>query len=176
MLCLISLCLLYSVELIGGAQQHAPDIVLQEHEVSPPLLYRLEAEGQKETWLQHVFFPNRTLIVIDMQNDFITGSLAVKDAEEIVDPVDEIAKDDVWNQVFYSQDWHLQDHISFFSNVDSRPLDPTWRSEHPGKISMFEEVMFQRTPPYSQVLWPDHCVQGSQGDQAVDTFDRQSNF
>ena len=124
---------------------------------------KLDSVGQKVKWLRHVFSPRRTLLIIDMQNDFITGSLAVDDAEEIVNPIAELTNDDMWNQVIYSQDWHPKDHISFFSNVNLRPLDATWLSEHPGKVTMFEEVVFKRYPPYSQVLWPDHCVQGSEG-------------
>jgi len=135
---------------------------LYEHEVSP-ILNRLDAVGEKVNWLRHVFSPRRTLLVIDVQNDFINGSLAVKDAAEIVDPIAELTQDDVWNQVIYSQDWHPTDHISFFSNVNLRPIDSTWQSEHPGEITMFEEVVFKRYPPYAQILWPDHCVQGSQG-------------
>eukprot|EP00090_Calanus_glacialis_P004907 TRINITY_DN1369_c0_g1_i1.p1 TRINITY_DN1369_c0_g1~~TRINITY_DN1369_c0_g1_i1.p1 ORF type:complete len:345 (+),score=73.63 TRINITY_DN1369_c0_g1_i1:291-1325(+) len=135
---------------------------LYEHEVSP-LMKRLDSVGQTVKWLRHVFSPRRTLLVIDMQNDFITGTLAVDDAEDIVNPIAELTNEDVWNQVIYSQDWHPNDHISFFSNVDSRPLDPTWLSEHPGKVTMFEEVVFRRYPPYAQVLWPDHCVQESDG-------------
>jgi len=135
---------------------------LYDHEVLP-LMTRLDSVGQKVKWLRHIFSPRRTLLIIDMQNDFITGSLKVTDAEEIIAPIADLIKEDVWNQVIYSQDWHPKDHISFFSNVELRPLDSTWLSEHPGKVSMFEEVVFKRYPPYRQVLWPDHCIQGSQG-------------
>ena len=99
-----------------------------------------------------------------MQNDFISGSLAVDGAAEIISPIADLIEQDLWNQVIYSQDWHPTDHISFFSNLDSRALDSTWQAEHPGKVSMFEEVVFKRYPPYAQVLWPDHCVQGSDGE------------
>lgn len=135
---------------------------LYEHEVLP-LMNRLDSVGQKVNWLRHVFSPRRTLLVIDMQNDFITGSLAVKDAEEIIAPITELVNNEVWNQVIYSQDWHPKDHISFFSNLNLRPLDSSWKAEHPGQISVFDEVVFKRYPPYSQVLWPDHCVQGTEG-------------
>jgi len=135
---------------------------LYDHEVLP-IMNRLDSVGQKVKWLRHIFSPRRTLLIIDMQNDFITGSLKVTDAEEIIAPIADLIKEDVWNQVIYSQDWHPRDHISFFSNVNLRALDPTWLSEHPGEVSLFEEVVFKRYPPYSQVLWPDHCVQGTDG-------------
>ena len=112
-----------------------------------------------------------------MQNDFITGSLAVNDAEEIVSAIADLANKEVWNQVIYTQDWHPKDHISFFSKVDLRPVDSTWRSEHPGKLSMFEEVVFKRYPPYAQVLWPDHCVKGTEGkDQYCLTLANEINI
>merc|ERR1711892_1328763 len=135
---------------------------LYEHEVSP-LMDRLDAVGEKVNWLRHVFSPRRTLLIIDMQNDFISGSLAVDGAADIISPIADLIEEDLWNQVIHSQDWHPADHISFFSNVDLRPLDSTWEADHPGKVSMFEEVVFKRYPPYAQVLWPDHCVQGSDG-------------
>ena len=69
-------------------------------------------------------------------------------------------------QVLYSQDWHPKDHISFYSNLGLRQLDPTWLSVTDTRvenIKMFDEVTFKRYPPYKQVLWPDHCIQGSEG-------------
>merc|ERR1719187_631210 len=103
------------------------------------------------------------LLVIDVQNDFISGSLAVAGAEDIVQPISDLAKDDIWAKVVFSQDWHPTDHISFFSNLYLRDLDPAWREKHPGPIHMFDTVVFAGEPPYEQVLWPDHCVQGSAG-------------
>jgi len=101
-----------------------------------------------------------------MQNDFISGSLPVTGAEDIIDMVEDLTKLDIWYQVLYSQDWHPADHISFFSNLGLRQLDPTWLSlnhTHVEDIKVFDEVTFKRYPPYKQVLWPDHCIQGSEG-------------
>ena len=69
--------------------------------------------------------------MIDLQNDFITGSLAVGGAAEIIEPLEKLSRTDTWHQVLYSQDWHPTDHISFFSNLPSRPLDPAWAARHP---------------------------------------------
>merc|ERR1712107_845254 len=79
-----------------------------------------------------------------------------------------IEKEELWGQVVYSADWHPQNHISFFSNLGMRELDPEWRENHPGEINMFDQVVFavslpERPYPYNQTLWPDHCVQQSQG-------------
>jgi len=138
---------------------------LYQDEVSH-LMKQLEERGQTIHWLKSIFSPRRTLLIIDMQNDFVSGSLAVPGAEDILDMVEDLSKLDIWYQVFYTQDWHPADHISFFSNLGLRQLDPTWLSvnnTNVADISMFDEVVFKRYPPYRQKLWPDHCIQGSDG-------------
>ena len=73
--------------------------------------------------------------------------------------------------MIYSQDWHPTDHISFFSNLGQRTLDPTWLSEKNKTvedINMYEEVQFERDPPYKETLWPDHCIQGTWGEKRED--------
>merc|ERR1711953_529413 len=126
----------------------------------------LEDAGQTIHWLKSIFSPRRTLLVIDMQNDFISGNLPVPGAAEIIESVEALTKLDIWYQVFYSQDWHPQNHISFYSNLGLRALDPNWK--HDSNISVenikvYDEVTFRRYPPYKQKLWPDHCIQGSEG-------------
>ncbi len=85
------------------------------------------------------------LIVIDMQNCFVPGgSLAVAGGDAIVPLINALAKS--FSNVILTQDWHTADHVSF-------------ASQHAGK-KPFESVAL----PYgSQVLWPDHCVQGTPG-------------
>src|SRR6202158_37786 len=85
------------------------------------------------------------LLVIDVQNCFLPGgSLAVKDGEQVVPVINRIAKG--FAHVVMTQDWHTAVHISFASS-------------HAGK-KPFETVDL----PYGkQVLWPDHCVQGTDG-------------
>jgi len=85
------------------------------------------------------------LIVVDMQNCFTPGgSLAVKGGDEIVPLINGIAK--AFRNVVLTQDWHTPGHISF-------------ASAHPGK-KPFEAIDL----PYGkQILWPDHCVQGTDG-------------
>src|SRR5882724_9683201 len=83
------------------------------------------------------------LIVVDVQNCFLPGgSLAVKDGEKIVPIINNLAKG--FENVVLTQDWHTPGHISFASS-------------HPGK-KPFDVV---RLPYGDQVLWPDHCVQGT---------------
>jgi nicotinamidase/pyrazinamidase len=87
----------------------------------------------------------RALIIVDMQNDFCPGgALAVESGDTIVQGINRIASN--FKVVATTQDWHPQNHGSFASNHrGSKPYDI-------GKLS-----------GRSQVLWPDHCVQNTQG-------------
>lgn len=87
------------------------------------------------------------LILVDIQNDFMPGGpLAVPFGDEIIPLVNELQNS--FNLVAATQDWHPQSHKSFASN-------------HPGKKA-FETIMLHGL---EQVLWPDHCIQGSVGAQ-----------
>jgi nicotinamidase/pyrazinamidase len=83
------------------------------------------------------------LLVVDVQNCFVPGgTLPVGGGDQIVPLVNRLAK--AFEHVVLTQDWHTPGHISFASS-------------HPGK-KPFETV----TLPYgTQVLWPDHCIQGT---------------
>lgn len=87
----------------------------------------------------------KALIVIDVQNDFCPGgALAVAGGDEIVPGINALMAD--FDAVVLTQDWHPAGHSSFASS-------------HPGADPMSLVDM-----PYGpQVLWPDHCIQGSQG-------------
>ena len=83
------------------------------------------------------------LIVVDVQNCFVTGgTLPVKGGEEVVPVINRLAKS--FANVVMTQDWHTQGHASF-------------ASAYPGK-KPFETVKLAYG---TQVLWPDHCVQGT---------------
>ena len=85
------------------------------------------------------------LIVVDLQNDFVRGgALAAPDGEAILPLVNRLTA--AFAQVVLTQDWHPPGHASFASS-------------HPGAKPFDVFAM-----PYGpQVLWPDHCVQGSHG-------------
>ena len=92
--------------------------------------------------------PNQTadaLIVVDVQNCFLPGgSLAVTNGDAVVPVINALAAK--FRNVVATQDWHTPGHASF-------------ASAHSGK-KQFETVAM----PYGeQVLWPDHCVQGTEG-------------
>ncbi len=83
------------------------------------------------------------LVVIDVQNGFMPGgTLPVLDGDKVVPIINRLAP--AFRHVVITQDWHTKGHISFASS-------------HPGK-KPFETVQL----PYgTQVLWPDHCIQGT---------------
>src|SRR5689334_4682364 len=84
------------------------------------------------------------LLVIDVQNCFLPGgSLAVKDGDQVVPIINRLAK--AFSNVVLTQDWHTGGHVSFASS-------------HPGK-KPFETVDLDYG---KQVLWPDHCIQGTE--------------
>lgn len=91
------------------------------------------------------FGDDSVLIVVDVQNDFCPGgALAISRGDEVIPIVNSLAAR--FRNVVLTQDWHPRGHSSFASS-------------HPGK-KPFEivEAYYGR-----QVLWPDHCVQGTAG-------------
>ena len=85
------------------------------------------------------------LIVVDMQNDFCPGgALAVPRGDEIVPVINRLAGE--FAHVILTQDWHPPGHASFASS-------------HAGK-QPFQTIELAYG---QQILWPDHCVQGTQG-------------
>lgn len=87
----------------------------------------------------------KALLLIDIQNDFLPGgALAVPEGDQVIPLANSLQKK--FSIVVATQDWHPANHKSFASN-------------HEGK-SQFETIYLNGLP---QVLWPDHCVQGSEG-------------
>ena len=85
------------------------------------------------------------LIIVDVQNDFLPGgALAVNDGDAVIPVINALQEN--FDLVVATQDWHPADHKSFASS-------------HPGK-KVFEEILLNGL---SQVLWPDHCVQETNG-------------
>lgn len=87
---------------------------------------------------------SHALLVIDVQNDFCPGgALAIAGGDAIVSGINTLMGD--FQAVILTQDWHPAGHSSFASTHDAAPM------------SMMDM-------PYGpQVLWPDHCIQGSVG-------------
>lgn len=87
----------------------------------------------------------KTLLLIDIQNDFMPGgALAVAGADEIIPIVNDLMSQ--FDLIVATQDWHPADHGSFATN-------------HPGK-SVYDHIDLDGL---SQTLWPIHCVQNTDG-------------
>lgn len=88
--------------------------------------------------------PSAALIVVDVQNCFVPGgTLPVKRGDEVVPVINRLGQ--AFQNVVLTQDWHTPAHASFASS-------------HPGK-KIFDSL---RLAYGQQVLWPDHCVQGTE--------------
>ena len=77
---------------------------------------------------------SKALLIVDYQNDFIDGSLAVPDADMTREPIIRLATSGEYDAIFLSRDWHPVQHASFDAQ-----------------------------PKYTDYSWPTHCVQGSKG-------------
>ncbi|MFT4123273.1 MAG: isochorismatase family protein [Microbacteriaceae bacterium] len=84
------------------------------------------------------------LLVVDVQNDFVSGSMAIPGAEEVIEPINASAR--AFEHVIVVTDWHPAGHVSF-------------ASAHPG--AAHGDVV--ETPYGEQLVWADHCVQGTVG-------------
>ncbi|HEY8565310.1 MAG TPA: bifunctional nicotinamidase/pyrazinamidase [Beijerinckiaceae bacterium] len=97
--------------------------------------------------------PDDVLVVIDVQYDFLPGgSLAVPDGNAVIGPINALARR--FANVVLTQDWHPAGHASFASS-------------HPGK-KPFETTQLAYG---TQVLWPDHCIQGTRGAEIARELD-----
>lgn len=91
----------------------------------------------------------KALLIIDVQNDFVPGgALAVPEGDKVIPEINHIIYD--YDLVVATQDWHPENHKSFASN-------------HTGK-NPFDVIELNGL---EQVLWPNHCVQETQGAELV---------
>jgi nicotinamidase/pyrazinamidase len=89
--------------------------------------------------------PKKALILVDIQNDFLPGgSLAVDHGDEVLPVANAVQRG--FDLVVATQDWHPANHGSFASNHGGK---------QPGEVIELHGL--------TQVLWPDHCVQGTRG-------------
>jgi len=86
---------------------------------------------------------NTWVIVVDVQNDFISGTLAVNESEGIVEKINTVRNK--FDTVVFTKDWHPSDHCSFAKNHDKEP---------------FSSIEYKGLP---HTLWPVHCVQNTDG-------------
>jgi len=129
---------------LGATEEHlTASIAAISTPADPTLIPRLKTAGP--TVRPAVPTENRVLLVVDVQNDFCpNGALAVAGGDEVVPVVNKLSRR--FAHVILTQDWHCEDHLSFASS-------------HPGKRPLDRVEL-----PYGeQILWPDHCIQGTPG-------------
>ncbi len=87
----------------------------------------------------------KTLIIVDVQNDFVPGgALAVPEGDTIISRINELQQK--FELVVATQDWHPANHKSFASQHEGK---------HPFDVIDLNGL--------EQTLWPDHCIQGTKG-------------
>ena len=87
----------------------------------------------------------KTLVIIDVQNDFLkNGSLEVPYGNDVIEPINQIMKN--YELVVATKDWHPLNHVSFSSNHRGKKI---------GDVVKINNL--------NQILWPVHCVQESKG-------------
>lgn len=87
---------------------------------------------------------NTALIVVDVQNDFCPGgALAVKNGSRVVPAINSLM--DSFEVIVGTQDWHPVNHSSFASNNEAEPFS----------VKTLNGI--------NQVMWPEHCIQGTHG-------------
>ncbi|XP_018361796.1 PREDICTED: uncharacterized protein LOC108760379 isoform X2 [Trachymyrmex cornetzi] len=132
------------------------------------LIDREEFEVCWNRWIKVCTRPKSAFLIVDVQNDFITGSLNIKhcaaqhDGSEVIDPINRLLETVPFDAVFYSLDWHPVDHVSFIDNLHLREVDISSNiSKEAARV--YDTVTFQGPPLLKQRLWPRHCVQDSWG-------------
>lgn len=91
------------------------------------------------------------LLVVDIQHDFLpSGALGVPEGDRIIGPIRDLLATGPFRHCIATQDWHPPQHMSF-------------ASQHPGRRPLETMMLYG----HEQVLWPEHCVQGTHGAELV---------
>ncbi|KAK8403722.1 hypothetical protein O3P69_000072 [Scylla paramamosain] len=124
-----------------------------------------------QKWIKQVVRPVTALVIVDVQNDFISGSLALYNCpaghhgEEVIPPINRMLDENRFDVVVYSLDWHPDNHVSFIDNVHMRPLHSSCKLTSE-ETQVYDTVIFDVNndgTPMEQKLWPRHCVQNTWG-------------
>lgn len=129
-------------------------------------LTRTEFNDMIIRWLKPCIQSRSALIVVDVQNDFISGSLSIsaspagQNGFRVVPIIQKMLETVKFDLIVFTQDWHPKNHISFVNNLHLRTVVP-----NSTKVKTFDQVTFQLSNDHriDQVLWPEHCVQNTWG-------------
>ncbi|XP_043590491.1 nicotinamidase-like [Bombus pyrosoma] len=118
-------------------------------------------------WTRKLSMPKTALVIVDVQNDFIDGSLSLRtceakqDGADVVEPINNLLKNGSFSKIIYSLDWHPENHISFYENLHLRELCPNSKIKRED-AKLLDTVIFA-DPYLEQILWPKHCVMNTWG-------------
>uniref|UniRef100_A0A0A9XRM6 nicotinamidase n=1 Tax=Lygus hesperus TaxID=30085 RepID=A0A0A9XRM6_LYGHE len=119
-------------------------------------------------WIKTIVRPVTAFLVIDVQNDFISGSLSISQCAaqqnglDVIQPINRLLDTVNFDAVFYSLDWHPSDHVSFIDNLCHRKVHPS-SAVSAQEAQTYDTVTFDGPHLMNQRLWPRHCVQESWG-------------
>ncbi|KAI3385381.1 hypothetical protein SNEBB_009851 [Seison nebaliae] len=132
------------------------------------LMTKDEFENCHKICQENLIKPKSALIVVDVQNDFVDGSLALRhcdarqEALEIIPFINRMIDEVSFDLIVYTYDWHPKDHISFFENINIWPIHEL-SPKQLDDIVMGDSVIFDIDGKREQRLWPTHCVQDTFG-------------
>jgi len=118
----------------------------------------------------------KALIVVDMQNDFLTGTLSLKecpakqDGVKIIPTINRLISKAEWDLIIYTLDWHPTKHISFVTNAHNyqQHVDSKIATS---KAEVYDKVVFDIDgKSREQIMWPPHCIQNSWGSKLHDNL------
>lgn len=130
-----------------------------------------DASGDKAHMKKAHKRSSAALLLIDLQNDFIEGSLAIRscpsghEALDVIPVVNKLRAHEYWRKVVWTLDSHPEDHCSFITNASKHPFHEKSPIK-PEQAKMFDTVILQgpeKLPEMEQKLWPVHCVEGTWG-------------
>lgn len=121
-------------------------------------------------WIKVIVRPISVFLIVDVQNDFISGTLNISNCSaqqngiEVIEPINRLLDTVEFDAVFFSLDWHPSDHVSFIDNISQREI------HHSSPVTVdsaqtYDTVIFAGPPPMKQRLWPKHCVQDTWGSE-----------
>jgi len=119
-------------------------------------------------WTREDISTKSALIVVDVQNDFISGTLALKnlpakqDGEDAVPVINKIKQKFKFDLSVLTMDWHPSNHCSYHVNVHKYPIHETSKIKAE-EANVYDVVVFDGDAVLEQTLWPVHCEQESWG-------------
>ncbi|XP_033631961.1 uncharacterized protein LOC117293674 [Asterias rubens] len=121
-------------------------------------------------WFKQILTPRAALFVVDVQHDFIDGSLSLRncaahhDGADVVPVINKLLEALTFDLVVYTKDFHPPDHLSFYDNLHLRKLHSSSKVKAKD-AKLLDTVVFDSKPLVDQILWPVHCVQGTRGEE-----------